>query len=380
MSNFYKPYIVSNNKKAFSIPISNLGAPTNPIVAKQLEEFSKLLNQGIKNIEVGTIAAEKFEYIPAQHFEEIRRLAKITDSNVSVHAPLIDLAGFPERGQGRWSEDQRKETEERLYSILQRSFWLTNKEKKENVPVVFHAGEMQSQEYQKDMYVTQLDKNGDMIVDEKGKPVVLKQPLGFRSIIAVNQDTGEVQKLDYEEKYYFGKDKPEIWDPMRRLHSVNSTFWDQEKEKITTRFKELEKVKEKFELKSKQNDAIEKAGLIHDQEYKDLWNRNSRDMRIMEDDIEIVHSRLASEYQNLYDRFVRFSGEKLKEDRVKEMIDKTNNEYNERDKEIREMYKELGKIRNGLNQAEDDETRFNLHKTAEEKQKKNFTKAIRTKH
>ena len=372
MANFYKSYIKSNDNKTFSIPMKNLGAPTNPMVAKQLEEFGKLLNQGIKNVEIGTISADKFEFIPKQHFEEIRRLAKITDSNISVHAPLVDLAGFPEQGQGRWSEDQRKETEERLYSILQRSFQLTNKE---SVPVVFHAGHMQAQEYQKDMYVTQLDENGDIIRDEKVNPVVKKQPLGFRSIVAVNQDTGDVTKLDYEEKYYFGKDKPEIWDPMKRLHSTNSTYWDQEREKITTRFKELEKVKEKFELKSKQNEAIEKSGLTNDPNYQQLWNTNNRDMKIMQDDIEIVHSRLASEYQNLYDKFIRFSSDKVKE-HYQEQIKKTNEEYQKKDEEIKVIYRDLNQVRHGLSQAEDQETVMKLNKIYEEKQKEILQKQL----
>src|SRR3989338_11550951 len=195
MANFYKSYIKSNDNKTFSIPMKNLGAPTNPMVAKQLEEFGKLLNQGIKNVEIGTISADKFEFIPKQHFAEIRRLAELTDAKVSVHGPLIDLAGFPEQGGDRWSEDHRKGVELQLYSILERSFDLTRKKKDgktDSVPVVFHAGHFQSQEFEKGKTVTVgIDR-------DTGRPIQEKKEMGFRSIVAVNQDTGQVQKLDYE--------------------------------------------------------------------------------------------------------------------------------------------------------------------------------------
>src|SRR3989338_9240569 len=115
---FYKSYTNSMDKGPLRLSISNLGAPTSPLVAKQLEEFSKSLNQGMKNVEIGTISADKFEFIPKQHFDEIRRLAKITDSHVSVHAPLIDLAGFPsQEGERTWKEEQRESAEQQVFSI-----------------------------------------------------------------------------------------------------------------------------------------------------------------------------------------------------------------------------------------------------------------------
>mgnify|MGYP001603221062 CR=1 FL=1 len=87
--NFYKSYSSSMDPPAFSIKNSNLGSPTSPMVAKQLEETNKRLNSGMKNIEVGTISIDKFEGIPEQHFDEIRRFAQVTDAKISVHAPLL---------------------------------------------------------------------------------------------------------------------------------------------------------------------------------------------------------------------------------------------------------------------------------------------------
>src|SRR3989344_6447646 len=171
---FYKSYKSSmDGDDIFRVSASRLGAPTSPMVAKQLEETGKRLNEGVKNVEIGTISADKFEFIPDQHFDEIRRIAKLTDAKISVHGPLIDLAGLPEQGGGRWSEDQRKGAEEQLYSILERSFKLSNGE---NVPVVFHAGHFHSQEFEKGKKMTQFDKEGNIIIDPKThKPLVKEE-------------------------------------------------------------------------------------------------------------------------------------------------------------------------------------------------------------
>ena len=67
---FYKSYKASmDGDDVFRTSASRLGAPTSPMVAKQLEETGKRLNEGVKNVEIGTISADKFEFIPDQHFD-----------------------------------------------------------------------------------------------------------------------------------------------------------------------------------------------------------------------------------------------------------------------------------------------------------------------
>ena len=230
MGNFYKSYSSSMD---LHIPSSRLGAPTNPMVARQLDEFGKLLNQGIKNIEIGTLSADKFEQIPEQHFDEVRRLAKITDSHVSVHAPLLDLSGFPtQEGERTWKEEQRASTEQQVFSILERSHKLSNGE---NVPVVFHAGRMPTQEFG----VPWDPKTGPEgkgfkkeIFDEKtGKTKIV--PSNYRSLMAVNQDTGEMAPFEYEEKYMIGQKGLEVWDPFKKISSANGSQWEDEKLKLS---------------------------------------------------------------------------------------------------------------------------------------------------
>ncbi len=332
MANFYQSYVTAMDNKTFRMPTSRLGAPTHPGVAKQLEEFGKMLNQGIKNVEVGALSPEKFETIPKEHFEEIRRLAKITDSNVSVHGPLMDLAGFPEQSGGKWSEDQRKGTEEQLYSILERTFDLS---KGENIPVVFHAGHMQSQEFQKGLEVTQYD--------EKGRGKVTKPELGFRSVVAVNQDNGDLAKLEYEKKYHLGEEKPVIWDPMKRLHNLNETFWDDEKLKLLQRQKELQELRDKFEMKLKQNEAIENSNLKLDPAYSQIFEKNQIDISLLQGHIQDIHQKLASEYQDIYHRFVKFTPEKTIEEN-KKALEEMNKNYKEANDKYTETYKNLIKL------------------------------------
>ena len=46
MGSFYKNY---SNAMDLHMSASRLGAPTSPMVAKQLEEFGKRINEGVKN-------------------------------------------------------------------------------------------------------------------------------------------------------------------------------------------------------------------------------------------------------------------------------------------------------------------------------------------
>jgi len=314
------------------IPHSRLGAPTNPMVAKQLEEFGKLLNQGIKNVEVGAVDATKFEQIPQQHFDEIRRLAKITDSHVSVHAPLIDLAGFPsQEGERTWKEEQRESAEQQVFSILERSYNLGNGE---NVPVVFHAGRIHSQEYGTP-WDPQKNPKGlkKVVIDEKtGEEKI--EPSVYRSITAVNQDTGELAPLQYEEKYVIGKEEPEVWDPFRRLNSINATQWHDEKLKLLSYQKDIQELKERMETKQKQNEAIEKTKLGLDPAYSAVHEANNKDLLLMSRHIEEINRKLSSDYENIYDKFLRFAPDKLKKE-YEGQLSELNKDYKRLQKAIK---------------------------------------------
>jgi hypothetical protein len=61
----------------------NIGMTTDPRSANQLSEISHKLNQGNVPIEAGTIAPQTFDQIPKQHFDEMRRVAKLAGAKIS---------------------------------------------------------------------------------------------------------------------------------------------------------------------------------------------------------------------------------------------------------------------------------------------------------
>ena len=346
------------------IPNSELGSPTSPMVAKQLEETNKRLNSGMKNIEIGTISADKFEMIPKQHFDEIRRLAKVTDAKISVHAPLVDLAGFPQQqGERAWTEDQRKTAESQVFSIIERSHKLTNGE---NVPIVFHAGHTQSQEYavpydkekapdglQREEYIKE---NGKIVFDESGEPKTELKPTDVRTMFIVNRDSGEIHRVDHEVKERLGG-KKEIWDVNRRLNSLNSTQWDDEKLKILNYQKEIEELRDKLQLKQQQNDAIFKTGLAENEEgekFKAMLTNNVMDITRMERHINELNRRMASDYESVYNKFVKYSDKEEKE-QYKERLEDVKKKYLEFNKEIHKKDLELLNITKKLENASDAE-------------------------
>ena len=150
-----------------------LGAPTSPMTPKQLEEFGKRLNEGIQNVEVGTIEPEKFETIPKEHFKEIKRLSKITNANISMHAPLIEPSGFEER---KWSEQKRISNEKQIGNVLERAADLG-----ENIPVVLHGANVFGQQWEKDLKTMGGEE-------------------ALRAMAVVNEETGETNILPYEKK------------------------------------------------------------------------------------------------------------------------------------------------------------------------------------
>ena len=369
MTGFYKGY--SNSNSADNKQHWVLGAPSNPMIAKQLDEFNKLLNQGIKNIEIGTISADKFEQIPREHFDEVRRLAKLTDAKPSVHAPLLDLAGFQEN---RWREDQRASTEQQVFSILDRASKLSV-EKEENgkkvieaVPVVFHAGNVFSQEYgvpydpikhkdglYKEEYIME---DGKYKIGEDGKPLTRKEPTEIKTMMAINQETGEIRPLIHEKKYRLGEKEPEIYDADKKLRSLNVNEWDQEKLKILNYQKEIEELREKMELKLKQNDAIKKTDLIEDNGYKRMFQNNELEINRMGSHIREIDKLLTSDYENLYHKFKKFSSPTRPEDEKKEddeRLQKVNEIQKKLYKEIREKYKQLQKIKDDEQSSEEAE-------------------------
>jgi hypothetical protein len=267
-------------------PNSKLGSPTSPMTPKQLAEFSSRLNEGVMNVEVGTIQPDKFDEIPMEHFEAIKQLSKITGSNVSVHAPIIDPAGFDDKGN--WTEHQRKVNQNQIVSILDKSSKLS---KNGTIPVVLHgtAGVFSKQhdaalDNQIEWVEYTAKGKSDPKKDDQGN---IRYREGLRSMTAVDQSEGKlVANLEYEEKHMPGN-KKEVWDPWRRLHSANVSKWDSEKLQAFSYQNDLSKLEERQMKLMQKINSIKKSGLVNLDE-----NGNPKQGQFSEWEKEYVNAKM----------------------------------------------------------------------------------------
>ncbi len=118
----------------YRMPFGKIGSPTSIQTANQIKEVSDRLSEGTKLVELQPIQSEIFETIPKQQFAEVNQLMKLTGAKASMHAPMIDPAGFTERGG--WNEYTRQESERHMMAAVEKAHLL---DEKGSVPVVFHA-------------------------------------------------------------------------------------------------------------------------------------------------------------------------------------------------------------------------------------------------
>src|SRR3989344_3592478 len=194
-----------------------VGATASPQTPNQIGELTSRLNQGLKAVEIGAMNQRLLDQVPLEHFNEIRRLNKLTGSEASLHAPIqdLDLAGFTQQG---WNEYERKESVEKLKSVIDRAHAL---DEKGNIPITVHAGGMPAQKWQKE------DLCGGGAVEKTSKPLQDQRS----EMIIVNQDTGQMQQVRYREKEYIDGRKV-AWTPEYTMNNLNRTSWDEEKLRI----------------------------------------------------------------------------------------------------------------------------------------------------
>jgi len=204
----YKPYVPSyasltpstsyaEVSTGYTLSASRIGAPTKPDTANQIAEVTARLNEGMTTVEMGVLGPEVFETIPKQQFKEMNQLARLTGSEITVHAPLVDPAGFSQ--EGHWSEANREEAERRLTDIMLRSHQLNEKG---NVPVTIHST------------ATQIPAWTMQKTSPEG---------GKSMMVIINKDTGEAAAVRREEKHFPGE---KSWSMQRQLEDKNKEVWE----------------------------------------------------------------------------------------------------------------------------------------------------------
>ncbi|MDD5132876.1 MAG: hypothetical protein PHD81_03950 [Candidatus Nanoarchaeia archaeon] len=297
----------SNREKSFEEKIglgSRLGAPLSIQTQNQIQDMALRLNEGVKNIEVSAISPEISEAIPKQHFDEMRRLAKLTDSKVSVHGPMVDPAGFNEQ---KWSEAKRLENEEMLFSMIDRAAQLDDEGM---VPVVIHGAHTFGIEPSKEKE-TWWENLPEEEKEEEAKhygytkeQMQMKMP---RVMGIVNQATGQVTGVEYEEKEGFiSEDK--IWHPIRRLNNLNKTEWDQEKLKVMGLQKEMRELEREKEIVNGQLTKLwpyKEKGLMDEKEMRDVEDLRKK-AELVNSHIDEIDMHIISQIEDMHDKLKKY--------------------------------------------------------------------------
>lgn len=193
------------------VSAGKIGGTTSIQTANQLQEVSNLLNSGMKAAEVSTINAEVFEMIPKEHLKELNRITKLTGSELSMHAPMLEPSGFTQQG---WSEQNREEVERQLTSTIIQAREMSPDRP---LPVTIHSSAVPGTE----MQPTKLVKDELLTESERKLKAVTTQ------LIAVNRNTGELTGLKREIRHYPDQPEGKVYDPEKELRIQNSSYWDQ---------------------------------------------------------------------------------------------------------------------------------------------------------
>jgi hypothetical protein len=185
----------------YHLPAGNIGAPTKPDTANQIQQINQLINQGIIPIEAGVLSPEVFDQIPKQHFKEIGRMAGITGTKLSVHAPLIEPSGIDPEGRRPWDDSYRAIAETQLNDMVEKVHDIKSKEP---IPITVHSSGLPGTDY---------------TMGKEGKEV--------GRLIAINKESGKLVPLEREERYLPGGDLSNLQkvNAKEELQILNDSEW-----------------------------------------------------------------------------------------------------------------------------------------------------------
>lgn len=224
--NFYSGSVSSMSPEyseiftGYRIAPGRISSPTSIQTADQIREVSSRLSEGVKAVELQPISPEVFEAIPKQHMAEINRLTKLTGGEVSVHAPMIDPAGFTREG---WSASEREQAERHLTSVVERVHALNPTG---NVPVTIHASGTPGTEYA----LPPPGAREQIVKGLMGERGMSRQQAEKESekafIIAVHQETGQMIPIRREQKVTPEHPNEYRWQaPIEIIDMINNGEW-----------------------------------------------------------------------------------------------------------------------------------------------------------
>ena len=178
--------------------VNTLGVSTDPRSANIIQEVSTKLAPGQKHIELSMISTDLLDSVPKQYWKEAKRVADLAGAEVTIHGPMVDPAGFTDKGG--FSEKNMLVAENQMMRAMESAHELNPDG---GAPVTFHAsGILPSPDIIK-------TKDGKEITEQL---LVIDQESG--QIHAVKRDTkhypGERDAIGVDqkrEKYFFGKSK-----------------------------------------------------------------------------------------------------------------------------------------------------------------------------
>ncbi len=360
---FKKEYAGSMDSKYYftsdKIQAGLIGATASPQTPNQIGELTSRLNQGLRAVEIGAMNQRLLDQVPLKHFTEMKRLNKLTGAEATLHAPIqdLDLAGFTQQG---WNDYERKESVEKLKSVIDRAHAL---DEKGNIPITVHAGGFPAMKWQKEG----LHEGGE--IKEGAKPIQDQRS----EMIAVNQDTGQMQPFRYREKEYISGKKM-AWSPEYSIGNLNRTSWDDEKLRIMQWKKEMNEVQDRFgNINNQKLDILRNAEhkkLLTEEEKTELAKLSVEEKKV-DNYREETYTHIRSLAEDMYNRYKKFNTDEDEfekgqhEEQFKHVINKMRDDENKIKRVFNELEgnrKKLESVRNEKEHKELTEERKNLIK------------------
>ncbi len=179
----------------YRVPAGLIGQATDPRTANQIKMTADKINTGGKVVEVQMVTPDVAESIPNQHLDEIKRLSKITGTELTLHGPLVEPTGVTRQG---WNETQRLQAERQMQSAVDRGHKLRPDG---NLVVTFHSS-------------NGLPEPETIVKDAKGKNVTT-------DVWIVDERTGQFAQRHPEMDYLRGK----MEDVKETVNKQNEEAW-----------------------------------------------------------------------------------------------------------------------------------------------------------